>query len=273
MQFIKVAREKAGHVAVVSLNRPEKLNAISNQFYDEIKSCFDAISSDPDIRVAVLTGGESKHFTAGLDLQDPSLQEIMESSGDPGRRALKFHQLITRWQSAFSSVEACRKPVIACIHGACIGAGIDLTTACDIRYCTTDTSFAVKEVDIGIAADLGTLQRLGKVVGNQSMVRELCLTGRRFDSQLAQSLGLVGVVFPTRVEMLKHAMDVADDIASKSPVAVIGTKAALVHARDHSVAEGLAFISHWNASMLQSVDVAAAMRAQLMKTKGDFSKL
>jgi enoyl-CoA hydratase/carnithine racemase len=143
--------------------------------------------------------------------------------------------------------------VIAAVHGACIGAGVDLITACDIRYCTQDAYFSVKEVDLGLAADLGSLQRLVKIIGNQGQVSEWCLTGRPVDSQEAQRSGLVGRVFSGREELIKASEELAQLIASKSPVAVCGTKMALVHARDHSVTEGLDYIATWNCAMYELV--------------------
>lgn len=150
---------------------------------------------------------------------------------------------------------------------------MDLVTACDLRYCTQDASFSVKEVDIGIAADLGTLQRLIKVVGHQSTLREWCFTGRKVPSDEALKVGLVSQVYPNWEEMLKEGMDLASHLAAKSPVALLSTKRVLNHSRDHSVADGLDFVAAWNAGMLQTSDCIEAMTAALTKRPPIFPKL
>lgn len=159
------------------------------------------------------------------------------------------------------------------IHGACIGAGVDLITACDIRLCTQDSYYSVKEVDIGLAADLGSLQRLTKSIGNQSLVRELCFTGRKLKADEAMRVGLVSRVFEDWSGMEVGALGMAGVIVEKSPVAIAGTKRALIHARDHSVSEGLEYIANWNSAMLQSEDIIKAIEASLSKKPPKFSNL
>ncbi|KAJ1560848.1 putative enoyl CoA hydratase, partial [Nowakowskiella sp. JEL0078] len=173
---------------------------------------------------------------------------------DPARQSMKFLKNVQGLQDAFTAVEKCSIPVIAAVSGACIGAekGIDLITACDIRYCTANTKFSVKEVDIGLAADLGTLQRLPKVVGNQSAVREWCLTGRMFQANEALQFGLVNNIFENKEQMMVSVMELAAEIASKSPIALQGTKKILNYSRDHTVEEGLDYVAIWNSAMIHT---------------------
>ncbi|XP_039510158.1 delta(3,5)-Delta(2,4)-dienoyl-CoA isomerase, mitochondrial-like [Pimephales promelas] len=159
----------------------------------------------------------------------------------------------------------CPKPVIVAVHGGCIGGGVDLITACDIRLCTQDAWFQIKEVDIGLAADVGTLQRLPKVIGSRSLVNELAFTARKMHADEAKSCGLVSRVFPDKEAMMAGALEMAGEIASKSPVGVQGTKVNLLYSRDHSVAESLDYMSTWNMSMLQTQDLLKSAQAAMEK--------
>ncbi|KAJ1961755.1 hypothetical protein IWQ62_003759, partial [Dispira parvispora] len=182
------------YVMHVKLNRPQKLNALNPRLWSEIRQCFKAIERDTSLR-AVIISGEGRGFCAGIDVKEgPS--ELMTAAEDMSRKAYRLRSHILDLQSAFTAIQVCDKPVIAAVHGVCIGAGVDLITACDIRYCTSDSIFSVKEVDIGMAADVGTLQRLQKVVGSDSWVREVCLTAREFGSAEATQQGLVSGVLP-----------------------------------------------------------------------------
>ncbi|KAI9331152.1 ClpP/crotonase-like domain-containing protein [Obelidium mucronatum] len=255
----------------VQLNRPQKLNAMSKQMWRDISSCFTAISVTTSIRAVVLSGS-GRGFTAGLDLFD--FVNAFKTSGDCARNALEFLELVKWMQESITAVEKCRQPVIAAVHGPCVGGGIDLITACDIRYASKDALFSVKEVDIGLAADVGTLQRLPKVVGNQSWVHEICLTGRNFSSMEAETYQLISrVVDGSRDEVVAAALKTAELIASKSPVAVVGTKNVLKYSRDHSVEEGLRYVGLWNASMIQTEDTTIAATASMSKSKAVYSKL
>ncbi|CAL1295841.1 unnamed protein product [Larinioides sclopetarius] len=160
-------------------------------------------------------------------------------------------------------------------HNGCIGAGANLVSACDIRYCTEDAYFAIKEIDIGLAADIGILQRLPKSVGNDSLLREYIFTCEPIDSKNAKEIGIVSKIFPSKEEMMDATFKLAALIASKSPVAVQGTKIALNYSRDHSVKEGLEFMTYWNMTMLQSEDVLKAAEATISRSKEppQFSKL
>nr|KAF6285574.1 enoyl-CoA hydratase 1 [Myotis myotis] len=237
--------------------------------------CFNKIAQDADCRAVVISGA-GKMFTAGIDLVDMASDLLQPQGDDVARISWYLRSLIARYQETFSVIEKCPKPVIAAIHGGCIGGGVDLITACDIRYCAQDAFFQVKEVDVGLAADVGTLQRLPRVIGNQSLVNELAFTARKMMADEALSSGLVSRIFPDKEVMLDAAFNLAAEISSKSPVAVQGTKINLLYSRDHSVAEGLNYMASWNMSMLQTQDIVKSVQAAMEKKelKGvTFSKL
>ncbi|GFR86620.1 delta(3,5)-Delta(2,4)-dienoyl-CoA isomerase, mitochondrial-like [Elysia marginata] len=263
----------ADFVKHVEINRPNKRNAMNANFWREMVECFNQLAKDEDCRVVILSGA-GKVFTAGLDLTDGEIfQSLVMSETDCSRKAFKMAKSIPKFQDSFTAIENCPKPVIAAVHSACIGGGIDMISACDIRYCTQDAWFQIKEVDLGLAADVGTLQRFPKIVGNDSLTRELTYTARKFSSEEAESIGFVSRILKDKDQMMKQALGMATNIASKSPVAVQGSKVNLVYSRDHSVSEGLDYNAKWNMVMLQSEDVMKAASATLNKTKAVFSKL
>lgn len=259
------------YVFHVKLNRPDKRNAMNPTLFYEIKDCFQKLQNNSDCR-SIIISGSGKCFSSGLDLSEltqitfPEIEEI-------GRKAFAIRNLLIDYQSCLTSIEICPKPVIGLIHGFCIGGGLDLITACDIRYCTKDSWFSIKEVDMGLAADIGTLQRLPKVTGNDSLARELIYTSRKFNSDEAKTLGLVSKVVDDDATLFKDGLELAKTIASKSPIAVQGSKVNLVYSRDHTVEEGLRFMTIWNGSMLQSEDVIKSAMAQMAKEQATFSKL
>ncbi|XP_007953732.1 delta(3,5)-Delta(2,4)-dienoyl-CoA isomerase, mitochondrial [Orycteropus afer afer] len=264
-----------GNILHVQLNRPEKRNAMNKAFWSEMVECFHKIAKDADCRAVVISGA-GKMFTSGIDLMDVASVLMQREGEDVARISWYLRDVITRFQETFSVIEKCSKPVIAAIHGGCIGGGVDLITACDIRYCAQDAFFQVKEVDIGIAADVGTLQRLPRVIGSQSLVNELVFTARKMMADEALSSGLVSRVFPDKEALLDAAFELAAEISSKSPVAVQGTKINLLYSRDHSVPESLNFMSSWNMSMLQTEDIMKSIQAVMEKKKLQsvtFSKL
>lgn len=205
----------------------------------ELGKCFNELNYNPDCRVIVLSGS-GKHFTAGIDLKDiSSLGQKLADVEDVARRGNILEPLIKLYQDSISSLEICSKPVLAAVHSACVGAGVDLITSADMRYCTKDAWFQVKEVDIGMAADVGTLQRLPKVIGNQSLVRELCFTARKMNSEEAERSGLIGKVYENKEEMMSAVMGLAESIGSKSPVAVQLTKKNILFSMNKTNQEGL----------------------------------
>ncbi|XP_074133954.1 delta(3,5)-Delta(2,4)-dienoyl-CoA isomerase, mitochondrial [Sminthopsis crassicaudata] len=256
--------EAGAHVLHVQLNRPEKRNAMNRAFWREMVECFNKIGQDPRCRAVVISGA-GKMFSAGIDLMDMAGDLLQPRGDDPARVSWNLRQLISRYQETFTVIEKCPKPVIAAVHGGCIGGGVDLISACDIRYCAQDAWFQVKEVDIGLAADVGTLQRLPRILGSQSLVNELAFTARKMMADEALSSGLVNRVFQDHESLLAAALGLAGEISSKSPVAVQGTKINLLYSRDHSVAEGLNFMTAWNMSMLQTEDITKSVQASLEK--------
>ncbi|XP_037320637.1 delta(3,5)-Delta(2,4)-dienoyl-CoA isomerase, mitochondrial [Pungitius pungitius] len=265
----------AESITHVELHRPEKRNAMNKAFWSEMVDCFNEIAVDPGCRVVVVSGA-GKVFTAGIDLMDMASDVLMPEGDDAARIAWNMKRVIAKYQETFSVIEKCPKPVVVAVHGACVGGGVDLITACDIRLCTQDAWFQVKEVDIGLAADVGTLQRLPKVIGSRSLVNELALTARKMFADEAKSSGLVSRVFADKEVMIVAALEMAQEIAGRSPVAVQGTKVNLIYSRDHSVAEGLDYMANWNMSMLQTQDVMKSAQASMEKRSPKtitFSKL
>ncbi|WCL54885.1 crotonase/enoyl-CoA hydratase family protein [Gimibacter soli] len=259
-----------GPVATVTMNRPDKMNAMNAAYFGEMQAVFAAIDDNPSIR-AVILNANGKHFTAGLDLMDTA-NVMGDTSGDPARARDRLRRRIHWLQDAMSVVERCRVPVIAAVHGACIGGGIDLIAAADIRIATTDSWFAIKEVDVGIVADLGTLQRARHVLSD-GLVRELALTGRRVEAAEALSRGLVTHLHESRDALMAAAQEMAALIASKSPLAVVGTKAVMNHARNHTIEDGLEYVATWNAGMLIGEDLMKAAAASMTKQPADFKDL
>ena len=257
-----------GHVATVRLNRPDKANAMDLAMWHELRQAFIWVDAQPEVRVAVLAG-EGKQFCAGIDLQMMmGLSQQIQDDCD-GRTRENLRRVILDLQDCLSSLERCRKPVLAAIQGACVGGGIDLVCCADMRYCSSDATFSIKEIDLGMAADVGTLQRLPKLI-SESMVRELAYTGRTFDAHEALGLHMVNKVFETREALSEGVAALAASIASKSPLAIRGIKEMLNYARDHSVADGLNQVATWNAAMLMSADLQEAVMAKMGKRKPEF---
>jgi enoyl-CoA hydratase len=249
-----------GPVATVRLNRPDKANAMNVAMWQDIRRAFEWVDETATARVAVLEG-EGRHFSAGIDLQ--MMAGLMPQVHDDcdGRAREKLRRLILDLQDTLTSLERCRKPVLAAIHGACVGGAVDLICCADMRYAATDARFTIKEVDLGMVADVGTLQRLPRLIGSQGLVRELAYTGRAVDATEARAIGLVNRVFDTREALHAGVREIAATIAAKSPLAVRGIKEQLNYARDHSVPDGLNQVATWNAAMLLSEDLMKAMSA------------
>ena len=255
-------------IAHIQINRPAKLNAMDSAFWTEIVQAFEWIDTTDSIRVVVISGA-GDHFSAGIDLALLA-QAAGRMGKDIGRNAEAIRGNILRLQESFNAVDRCRKPVIAAIHGYCLGGAIDLISACDMRYATADARFGIKEIDMGMAADVGTLQRLPHLIGD-GMMRELAFTGRLFDGREAERIGLVNRTYTGAQTLMDQVMALAEQIASKSPLAIRGTKEMIRYARDHSVEDGLNYIASWNAAMLQSEDLKVAMAAHMAKTTAEFA--
>jgi enoyl-CoA hydratase len=251
-----------GPVAHVQLCRPEALNMMVDAFWSEIIRVFADLDTRSDLRCVVLSS-TGKHFTAGLDLA-MAASTLRPQSQDAARAREHFRRTIKRMQESVSVVDRCRVPVIAVVQGGCIGGGVDLVTACDIRIGTADCFFTIQEINVGMVADVGTLQRIPYLLP-QGLVRELAFTGRRMTSEEAKHLGFINSVYEEHEAALAAGMALAKEIASKSPVAIAGIKQVLNTGRSQSIDEGLEYVATWNAAMLMGQDLQEAIGAQTQK--------
>jgi enoyl-CoA hydratase/carnithine racemase len=268
MQYETLTVDLKDGVATVCLNRPAKGNAMNTPMWREIRQAFEWVDQTSDARVVVLQG-EGRHFCTGIDLQMMmDLVQQIQSACD-GRTREELRLIILDMQGTLSTLERCRKPVLAAIHGACIGGGVDLICCADMRYASAGAEFCVKEIDIGMVADVGTLQRMPRLIG-EGMVRELAYTGRVFGAAEAASMRLLNRVFDSREALYAGVQEIAAVMAAKSPLSMRGTKEMISYARDHSVADGLNYVATWNAAMLMSTDFKEAMAAGLQKRKPVF---
>lgn len=246
-------------VAQVTLNRPERANALSEALWRELRDCFHWLDTLPEVRCVVLSGA-GRHFCAGMDLSVfAGLDDL--PGADPARQAEALRDVILRFQRALSAVEACRVPVLAAVQGACLGGGLALAACCDTRHAAGDARFSIREVELGMVADVGTLQRLPLLMP-RGLVHELAYTGRDLEAAEAHACGLVNAVCADREQLLGQVLDLARQVAARSPLAVRGTKRVLLHTRDHGIAAGLDYVATWNAGMLSREDLRAALQAR-----------
>ncbi len=267
--------ELRDHIAHISMSRGDKFNTMTKAFWSELPELVDKISDEAEARVIVLSA-QGKHFCAGMDLAN--LQDNGEILGtdakkvSQGRRSEAQFRLTRELQYTISCLEKARIPVIAAIQGACIGSAVDMVTACDIRYATKDAFFCIQEINIGMAADVGTLQRLPYLIP-EGIVRELAYTGRKFSADEALRYGLINAVLDTHEAVIDHALDVAGEIANKAPLAVTGAKEILNYNRDHSVEESLNYTALWNSAMNFSDDMMEAFKSKVEKKDPEFQGL
>jgi enoyl-CoA hydratase len=259
-------------IAHIVLNRPKAFNSMPREFWNELPEIVRDIDDNAKARVIVVSS-TGKHFTAGMDLSVFTDGDgVSASGGDQYARAEAFRQFVLTLQNTFSCFDNARIPVIAAIQGGCIGAGVDMTSACDIRYATEDAFFQIAEINIGMTADVGTFPRLCKLIP-EGWVRELAYGGRRLPAAKAKEIGLVNDVFPTQEAMMAHVMELAAEVASKAPVAVAGSKRMINHARDHSIADGLDYIATWQAGMFSPPHMMEAFAAKAQKRAPEFPDL
>lgn len=268
MEFKTLKVALAGHVATIELNRPERANAMELAMWTELREAMRWLDETPEARVGVISGA-GKHFTSGIDLGLLAGMQAQIRDDCDGRAREKLRRLILDMQDTLSSIEHCRKPVIAAIHGACVGGGIDLITACDLRYCSADAYFSVKEIDVGLTADVGTLQRLPHIVG-EGAARELAYTGRTVGGAEAKELRLVNQCYADRDALMTAMRELGATLAAKPPLALRGCKEMITYARDHTVADGLNYVATWNAAMLLSTDLDEALAAGREKRAAKF---
>ena len=257
-------------IAHLKMNRPDKFNSMTRLFWKELPELIKEIDRGAQARVILLTG-EGKHFSAGMDFANftPS---VSDKKKDPARMREAFYHEILELQNSFTALEECRLPTIAAIDGACIGGGVDMVSACDMRFCSSNAFFKIAEVDIGIAADVGTLQRLPSLMP-LAKVRELAYTGRKFDAAEAKELGFVNEVYSSSEELVNEVEKIAKMIASKSPLVSRIIKKQINYARDHSVQDSLDYHAAWNSSLLSKADMETAMTAFMKKEGGTFEDL
>lgn len=261
-------RVEAG-IATVALNRPDRANALNRALWEDLRSAFQAIDTMKEVRVVVLTGS-GKHFCAGIDLA--SLGELQAQVGNEtcrGRASEIVRQFVLDAQDVFNRVERCRVPVIGAVAGACIGAGVDLATACDLRYATRDARFCLKEIDMAIVADVGAIQRLPRLVG-EGRAREIIYTGREVNGAEAESIGLVNRAFDSIEALQAGALEMAAVLAAKSPLTLRGCKESILYSQAHTVEDSLQHVALWNAAMLMSDDLQEAVTAQRVKRQPVF---
>ena len=260
MEFTTIRIQQDGPLAYLGLNRPDKANAIDDRMWQELRAAMQRVDRTEAVRVAVLSGA-GRHFCAGIDLSMLDALQRFAAVECRGRGAEQVRLMILDLQDTISAIERCRKPVIARIHGPCVGGGIDIASACDLRYCGADAYFSVKEVDVGLTVDVGTLQRLPKLIG-KGMARELSYTARRVAAAEAQEIRLVNRAYDSIDALVQGVDETARSIAAKSPLAVPGIKEMITYVPDHSVEDGLNYIATWNAGMLLSSDLEEALAAQ-----------
>ena len=264
-------------IGLIRMIRPQRANSMIPSFWRELPEIIDGLSDSGEARVAVISA-DGKNFCSGMDLEVFGSNDTVgqgDDTGSPGyrsRRNERFRSTALRLQDTFTSMERARMPVLAAIQGACVGGGIDMVSAMDMRYATEDAWFSIHEINIGMTADVGTLQRMPKLVP-EGVVRELAYTGRRWSAAEAKAAGFVNEVFPDHETMLDATMAIAGEIASKSPMAVWGTKQTMHYTRDHTVADGLEFIANWNAAMFDTDDMAEAFKASLEQRQAEFPDL
>lgn len=259
------------HVAHIELCRPEKLNSLTLDFFRELRDVCQALERRPEVRALVISS-TGKHFTAGLDLMALGSLAGDLMSGERSRAAYALRGCVRELQDSISAVEKLRVPVLIAVHGGCVGGGVDLATACDLRYCTADAFFCVQETNVGIVADLGTLQRLPRLIPD-GVARELCYTGRRLPAERALAAGLVSAVYPDHKTLLAEVMATAREIASKSPLVVSGVKEMLNYGRDHGVRDGLEYIAAWQSGMLSAQDVMEQASARGQQRPPSYGEL
>ena len=267
--------EISDQIAHVIMNRPEKRNNMNAAFWRELPEIIKDIDYNSKARVIVLSS-TGPHFTGGLDIS--SFAGVSDPVGEVDARTKKlqkgtaFYDNVLQMQESFNCLEACRVPVLAAIQGGCIGGGVDLVSACDIRYATENAFITIFETNIGMTADVGTFPRLVKLIP-EGYVREMAYTGRKVSAAEAKSMGLINNVYADQETLLREVMKIAADIASKAPLAVYGCKRMINYARDHSTADGLDYIAIWNASHLQVEEIQEAMTANAEKRPGNFVEI
>ncbi|WGL16525.1 crotonase/enoyl-CoA hydratase family protein [Microbulbifer bruguierae] len=259
------------HIAHIQLSRPDQMNTMNKAFWNELPSLVEQIDRESLARVIVISS-TGKHFSAGMDLSVFSDPKAVPMGGDPGRMGENLRRVVLQLQDSLSSLEKARIPVLVAIHGGCIGGALDMVCAADCRYASQDAFFTIKETELGMTADVGTLQRFPKLV-SQGMVRELAYTGRKFRASEAEAMGLVNKVFSDHESLVAGVMDIAAQIAANSPLAVVGCKEMLNYSRDHSVQDSLRYMATWQSGMFRQDDMMKSFVAKSQKEQPTFDEV
>ncbi|WP_407636118.1 crotonase/enoyl-CoA hydratase family protein [Paraglaciecola psychrophila] len=258
------------HIAHIQLCRPEALNSMVPAFWRELPAVVRQIDEGSQARVIVISS-QGKHFSAGMDLS-VFTNMAKDFQGEPARRAERTRRLVLELQDSFNALEEVRMPVLVAVQGGVIGGAVDMICAADSRYCTEDAYFTIKETELGMTADVGTLQRLPHLMP-QGLIRELAYTGRNMPSCEAKECGFVNQVFADQDAMLAGVMNIAAKIAMHSPMAVAGCKEMINYTRDHSVTDSLTYMATWQSGMFQMPDVQEAMTAAQQKRLPVYAEL
>ena len=257
-------------IAHLQFNRPERMNTMAPAFFPALRDAVQALHDEATARVLVISS-TGKHFSAGMAL-DTFAQDGMELATATARDRLNFQDSLRKLMACVDVLDTVRLPVICAIQGGCIGGAFDLAAACDLRYCAADAFFCIQEINIGMAADLGVLQRLPKLIA-PGVVRELAYTGERLSAARALELGLVNAVLPDAQALLAKAMSVATSIAAKSPLAIAGSKLAINHARDHGTAAALHQMTLLQSAIFDVAEMGVAIEGWKAKRPGEFESL
>lgn len=263
-------------IAHITLTRPEKRNSMIEPFWFELPSIIAQIEKEAAARVIVISSS-GPHFSTGMDISvfTANTKTDTEHPADnpsPVLASLQFYETVRLLQHSFSALENARMPVLVAVQGGCVGAGLDLVSACDIRYATKDAFFTLFETNLAMTADVGTFPRICKLIAD-GKVRELAYTGRAMPAAEALDCGLVNSLYDTQDELLNGVFEIASEIASKAPVAVYGCKSMILHARDHTISDTLDHVALWNAGFFSRQELMEAMQANAEKRLGEFSSL
>ncbi|MDC8787024.1 enoyl-CoA hydratase-related protein [Roseateles koreensis] len=257
-------------IAHLQLTRPEQLNTMSPAFFPALRDAVRGLHDSGDARVLVISS-TGKHFSAGMALDTFASQDAKLDTSN-ARARLNFQATLRQLMDCFTALDEARFPVLCAVQGGCIGGALDLAAACDMRYATAEAFFCVQEIQIGMTADLGVLQRLQQIIP-AGLAREMAYTGERLSAERALAAGLVNAVLPDAEALLAHVMTVARQIAGKSPLAITGSKMALNHARDHGVADSLAQMCLLQSAIFDTEEMARAIMAWQLKKPGEFKPL
>jgi len=274
MTYTCFAVDISDNIAHVQMKRPEKFNSMIREFWNELPEIINDINDNARARVIVISS-TGKHFCSGMDLAvftGGSGADERTKAADISRQRHMLRDKVKVLQDSFSCLDNARMPVLMAIQGGCIGGAVDMASACDIRYATTDAFFCIQEIKIGMTADVGTFPRLCHLIP-EGWVREMAYTGRRLPAHKAQEIGLVNETYDSQEEMMTAVMATAAEIASNSPLAVAGSKTMINYARDHTIADGLDYIATWQTGMYHPADMMEAFAAKSDKRDGEYEEI